>query len=124
MLGFIRNCDGSAVADEITTRDGIDIQTDDTVDGGSTVQLGFQYDPYGIHSDVDGGHASDNIGREGYNWQLGFQGGLIDPVAETVHFEARDDNPAIGSWTEPNPTDAAQVADGIDIGSDNEGPTD
>ena len=41
---------------------------------------------------------------DSYSFEVGFQGGLIDPTTGLAHFGARDYDPVTGRWTEQDPT--------------------
>jgi hypothetical protein len=106
------------ITNATAAKDKLEALAREIVDGG-IVHEGFQYDPYGIHNTFDGRNGDNGSAVKSYDWQVGFQCGLIDPVAETVYFQARDYNPAFGSSTEQDPLCLGNidlgVAGGIDI---------
>jgi RHS repeat-associated protein len=76
-----------------------------TNSGGAVVQRHL-YGPYGSQGVFTSAYGSTT---DGYNWVIGFQGGMTDPVTGLVHFDARDYNPATGRWMEQDPLGSSYV---------------
>jgi len=97
---------GSDLGDRIYAITDANYNVTGLVDTSGNVLQRFMYGAYGTMTVLD---ANYNTTTDGYNWQIGFQGGMTDPVTGLVHFDARDYNPATGRWMEQDPTGAAYV---------------
>ena len=65
------------------------------------VQERFGYTPYGARTVMNSSYGTVS---DSYSFEVGFQGGLMDPETGLVHFDARDYDPVTGRWLEQDPT--------------------
>ena len=71
------------------------------VSTGSTVLERFGYTPYGTRTVMNSSYGTVS---DSYGFEVGFQGGLMDPATGLIHFDARDYDPVTGRWMEQDPT--------------------
>jgi RHS repeat-associated protein len=67
---------------------------------GSVVER-YVYDPFGAVTVLTGSYGSRS--GSSYSWVYGFQGGRLDTVTGDNLFGARNEDPATGTWTSPDP---------------------
>lgn len=71
----------------------------------------FGYTPYGTRTVMNSSYGTIS---DAYSFEVGFQGGLMDPATGLVHFGDRDYDPVTGRWVEQDPT-GWQYVDGPNL---------
>jgi RHS repeat-associated protein len=81
------------------------------IDTSGDVVERYQYDPYGQVTYLDSSFTPLATQASNYNWVYLFQGGVLDND-NLYWFEHRDENPALGNWSEQDPAGYVDGADG------------